>query len=158
VENDANFAVIRARLADAPRRTLPSGSVTVPVLPLDSTLGAALGSAYRTGRLVLGVEAVAKVLAGEARGLAAAADRAGSGPPARVSRLLLVSRDGAERLYRQVERLAREHAGRLLVVMLGCDAGELGLATTGRAAEVKVVLAGRKETVGALLRAITGSA
>src|SRR5207244_13638512 len=51
---------------------------------------------------------------------------------ARVSRLLLLSADGAERLYRHVERLALAHAPRVLVVALSADAATLGRATTGR--------------------------
>ncbi len=95
------------------------------------------------------------MLAAEARGLALVARRAGTTAGARVSRLLLVSGDGAERLYRHVERLALEYAPRVLVAMLSTDAATLGRTTTGREAAVKVVLAQRKQTVAALLRALT---
>ena len=48
-----------------------------------------------------------------------------------------------------------EHAPRVLVAMLSTDAATLGRTTTGREAAVKVVLAQRKQTVAALLRALT---
>ena len=121
----------------------------VPVLPLTPDLTSALGAARGAGRLVLGLDAVAEALATEARGLAR---RRGGEGGARVSRLLLLSEDGAERLYRHAERLAGEHAPRVLVLMLACDALALGRATTGRETPVKAVLARHKQTVATLLR------
>ena len=76
-------------------------------------------------------------------------------PGARVSRLLLLSDDGAERLYRNVERLAAAHAPRVLVAMITADAATLGRATIAREAAVKVVLVQHKQAVAALLRALT---
>lgn len=155
IEADPGHDAIRARLA-ADGRLLWSGArATVPVLPLDPALAGALGAAYRDGHLVLGLERAEEALAGEARGLAVIARRAGARAGARVSRLLLLSGDGAERLYRHVEQLAREHAPRVLVAMLSTDAATLGRATTGREAAVKVVLVQRKQGVAALLRALT---
>ena len=155
IEADPDHEAIRARLAAPGRPLWPGGQVTVTVLPLSSSLASALGAAYRGGHLVLGLERADDVLAAEARGLALVARRAGTTAGARVSRLLLVSGDGAERLYRHVERLALEHAPRVLVAMLSTDAATLGRTTTGREAAVKVVLAQRKQTVAALLCALT---
>ncbi len=106
----------------------------------------------RRGGLVLGLERAEEALAAEARGLDLAAATAG----ARVSRLLLLSEDGAERLYRHVERLALTHARRVLVLLLSADAATLGGVTTGRDVTVKVVLVQRKRAVAALLRALVG--
>ena len=150
IEVDRDADAIRARLAEGGCRLWTGGTMTVPVLPLTAELVSALGAARGGGRLVLGLEAVADALANEARGLAR---RAGGEGGARVSRLLFVSEDGAERFYRQVERLATEHAPRLLVLMLACEAPALGYATTGRETPVKAVLARHKEAVASLLRA-----
>jgi hypothetical protein len=149
IEAGPDAAAIRAWLAEPGRRLWPGGDVCVPVLALGPALEAALGAARAGGRLVLGLEAIAETLANEARGLA----RPGAEKSARVSRLLLVSGDGAERLYRQVERLAVAHAPRLLVLLLACDALALGGATTGREAPVKAALAVHKDAVASLLRA-----
>jgi hypothetical protein len=154
IESDPRCEAIRARLTTGDRRTLPGAQVTVPVLPLGPPLTEALGTAYRLGRLVLGLDAAADALASEERGLALLAHRAGTGRATRVSRLLLLSEDGAARLNRQAERLAVLHAPRVLLALLACDAVALGLATTGRPAAVKVVLARHKETVAALLRTL----
>src|SRR5207237_55898 len=79
-------------------------------------------------------------LAAETRGLALVARREGSTPRARISRLLLLSDDGAERLYRHAEGLTVAHAPRVLVAVLTAGAAALGRATTARDAAVKVVL------------------
>ena len=124
--------------------------MTAPVLPLSHELVAALGAARGAGQLALGLEGAADALANEARGLAR---RPGGEGNARVSRLLLVSDDGAERFYRQVERLAAEHAPRLLVLVLAGDALGLGRAAADRETPVKAVLVRHKDAVAALLRA-----
>src|SRR2546430_8419170 len=110
IEADPDHEAIRARLAAPGRPLWPGGQVTVTVLPLSSSLASALGAAYRGGHLVLGLERADDVLAAEARGLALVARRAGTTAGARGSRLLLVSGDGAQRLYRHVQRLPLEHA------------------------------------------------
>jgi hypothetical protein len=150
IEADPAHEAIRARLASVARPLWPGGEASVPVLPLGPPLATALAAAYRAGHLVLGLERAEEALAAEARGLALAGTTAGP----RVSRLLLLSSDGAERLYRHVERLAMAHAPRVLVAMLSTDAATLGRATTGREAAVKVVLVHRKQAVAALLRAL----
>jgi hypothetical protein len=126
----------------------------VPVLPLGPALAEALGAAHRDGQLVLGLERAEQALDAEARGLALTARRSGATPGARVSRLLLITNDGAERLYRHVERLGTAHAPRLLVAMLAADAAAIGRITTGREAVVKVVLVRHKQAVAGLLRAL----
>jgi hypothetical protein len=154
IEADPAASAIRARLAAVDRRLWAGAPAPVPVLPLGPALAAALAAANRTGRLVLGLEGAAVALATEARGLAVLARGAAPASGGRVSRLLLVSEDGAPRLYREAERLAARHAPRVLLAMLLCDASTLGRATTGRATPVKVVLARHKQTVASLLRAL----
>jgi hypothetical protein len=150
IEADPDYDAIQARLAAESRRLWTGGPTTVPVLPLRPALASALGAAYREGHLVLGLERADEALGAEARGLTLVARP----PRARVSRLLLVSDDGAERLYRHVERLGMTHTPRVLVAMLAADAAKVGLATTGREAAVKVVLVQHKHAVAALLRAL----
>jgi hypothetical protein len=143
---------IRARLVTSPRLLWRCGTVTVPVLPLEP-IAAALTAAYTADHLVLGLERATETLAAEARGLALRR-HAGSTPTTRVSRLLLLSDDGAERLYRHAESLMAAHASRLLVAILTASAVALGRATTGHDAAVKVVLLRHKHAVAALLHAL----
>jgi len=94
----------------------------------------------------------AQTLATQTRGLALVARRGES--RARISRLLLLSDDGAERLYRHAEALAAAHAPRVLVAVVAADAAAHGRATTARDAAVKVVLVRHKQAVAALMRAL----
>jgi hypothetical protein len=154
IEADPSHGAIRAQLAAVCRPLWQGGKASASVLPLRPPLATALRAAHVDGHLVLGLERAEEALAAEARGLDFAARRATSKAGARVSRLLLLSEDGAERLYRHVERLAFLHAPRVLVLVLSAGAATLGRATTGRDASVKVVLVQRKRAVAALLRAL----
>ena len=124
------------------------------MLPLCPPLATALRAAHRDGHLVLGLERAEEALAAEARGLDFAARRATTRAGARVSRLLLLSEDGAERLYRHVERLALTRAPRVVVLLLFAGAATFGSAATGRDVTAKVVLVRRKRAVAGLLRAL----
>ena len=154
IEASPDHATIRSRLAARDRLLWRGGQAMVPVLPLRPAVATALAAAYGAGHLVLGLERVAKVLEAETRGLALMARRECVPPRARISRLLLLSDDGAERLFRHAEGLMATHAPRLLVAILAADATVLGRATTGRAAAVKAVLVQHKDAVATLLRAL----
>lgn len=157
LEADATAAALRVRLALDVRPLWRAAATSVPVLPLDAPLVAALGRAARAGALVLGLEAAAAALDREERGLAAVAARGAGTRTARVSRLLLVADDGAERFYRGVERLLVRHAGRLLGCRLQAPARQLGRAVSGGEAAVKAVLVRHREAVAEVLRAVTGA-
>jgi len=156
IEANPDHATIRARFAAPDRLLWRGGQLMVPVFPLGPPLATTLAAAYGEGQLVLGFERVAKALADETRGLALLAGREGSTPPARISRLLLLSDDGADRLYRHAERLTVAHAPRVLAAVLAADAYALGRATTARDVAVKVVLVRHKQAVAALMRALAG--
>jgi hypothetical protein len=128
----------------------------VPVLPLSKALRRALGDPAIRPFLVRGLETAAETLAAEERGLAAQPGIDVRPPGERVSRLLLVSEDGAERLYRQVERLAVAHAPRVLAGVVASDAATLGALLFGREASVKVVLTAHKRATAAVLFALAG--
>jgi len=143
---------IRARLATSSRLLWRSGTATVPVLPLEP-LAAALSAAYAADHLDLGLERATETLAAEARGLALLR-HADPTATSRVSRLLLLSDDGAERLYRHAESLMTAHTPRVLVAILSAGAAALGRATTGHDATVKVVLVRHKQAVAAVLHGL----
>ena len=106
-----------------------------------------LFDARRARRLVRGLESACSALASEQAGLdrtAAARPEAGA---ARISRLLVVSADGSERFYREVESLRRRFAQRLEVLVLDCDESALGACLFGRGRRARAVLLGHKDAV-----------
>jgi hypothetical protein len=156
IEADAQVAAIRAALAVRVEPLWPGGVLHVPVLTPTPALVAALCAARAAGQLCRGLEAAETALAAERKGLALAARRAGAAHGARVSRLLVCARDGAERFYRQVEHLLREHAPRVLCVVVDLDSVALGEALFGPGATAKLVMAEHKDAVAGILYALAG--
>jgi len=69
----------------------------------------------------------------------------------RVSRLLVMADDGAERFYRQVERLLLRHGPRVLAVRLEVDADTLGEMVFGPGRRARLLLLAHKEAVSGVL-------
>jgi len=157
VEDDALATALRARLSATARPLWDEGVTRAPVVALDAQLEAALAKAAREGTLVIGLEAATAALDREGHGLAVVDARTPSARPERISRLLLLADDGAERFYRAADRTARRHAARVLPVRVAVSADELGRAVLGRPAGVKAVLVQHKQAVAAVLRALAGT-
>lgn len=154
---DAAVAERVAALLARGRPLWREGEILVPRAPLGAALEAALRQAERAGELVRGLEGAEQALAAEEKGLRLA-ERAGDAPHrARVSRLLLLTDDGAERFYRQAEALLRRHAPRLVAVRLATDAATLGALLFGPDRPARALLLERKEAVAAALRALAES-
>jgi hypothetical protein len=154
IEADPCAATLRHRLAANAVPLWRESATIVPVMPASHALAAVLAGAARDGTLVLGLEAAGAALDREELGLAARASREGGARVERISRVLLLASDGAERFYRAADRVTRRHAGRLLTCRLDLAAASLGRAALGRPAAVKAVLVQRKPAVVAVLRAL----
>jgi len=154
IEADPEAAERVARLLAHGRPLWREGEIMVPAAPLSPALERALRGAQRARELVRGLEGAEQALAAEEKGLRHA-ERGGAAPHgARVSRLLLLSDDGAERFYRQAESLLRRHAPRLVAVRLQTDAATLGGLLFGAGRPARALLLERKEAVAAALVAI----
>ncbi len=153
LEADPVLADVRAALQADVRPLWAGATFAVPVIPLTSAVRTAIAALGASGRLVRGLEAAAAMLAAEQRGLAALAEDVRRRQGARVSRVLLVTDDGAERFYRQVERLALGYAPRVLVCRLACTSEALGELAFGAGAVAKLVASGHKRAASGLLRA-----
>jgi len=103
---------------------------------------------------VRGLESAERVLAGEARGLAHVDDTTGVARGERVSRLLVLTDDGAERFYRTVESVLRRHGPRVLALRLAVDEHALGHMLFGSGQKVRLLLVAHKDTVSAVLLAL----
>ena len=132
----------------------PGGGVEVPAIELGPELAEALRGAERAGQVVRGLEGAERALAAEERGFGSAQ---GAGrPDVRISRLLLLADDGAERFYRHVETLLHRHGPRVLAVRLDVDAHALGELLFGPGRLARLLMIVHKEAVSTILLAMTG--
>ncbi|MCC6850207.1 MAG: hypothetical protein IT294_17075 [Deltaproteobacteria bacterium] len=154
VEASPRAEAVRAALQADVRPLRAGGALAVAHVPMTAALRSALGTLGASGRLVRGLETAGATLAAERRGLEAlpAEIRRRQGP--RVSRVLMVSADGAERFHRQVERLVLAHGPRVVACRVACTSAELGEAAFGSGEVAKLVLSDRKAAAAALLEAL----
>ncbi|PKN67357.1 MAG: hypothetical protein CVU57_03165 [Deltaproteobacteria bacterium HGW-Deltaproteobacteria-15] len=154
VERDHRATELLHILTSNTRPLWSGGQIEVPLVKLDHGLAEALRSAHNAGRVVRGLESANKKLASEERGLILADQRANVVRGARVSRLLLLADDGAERFYRHVETLLRRHEPRVLAVRLALDAAALGELLFGPNRPVRLLMIEHKEAVCSVLLAM----
>jgi hypothetical protein len=158
IEADPRGPALRGRLLEQQRLLWPGGAIRTPVVPLTQELCLALRAARLSRRLTRGLEDATRTLAAEEKGLRIADQKilqAGGGDRGqRVSRLLLLSDDGAERFYRQVESLLRRHGARVLAIRLEVSATDLGGAVLGADELARLLLLTHKEAVARALLAL----
>jgi hypothetical protein len=124
------------------------------MIMMSDPLKKALQKARLKGQIRCGFEAIFDKLENERKGIANVRERQGAPYGDRVSRLLLFSNDGAERLYRHIEHLLQAHAPRLIGCLLDIDSSTLGNLITGKDRKIKLVMAEHKEVVSEILRGI----
>ena len=155
IEADPRGPALLAGLLEGRQLLWPGGAIRTPVARLTPELAQALHTARRARRLTRGLEDATQTLASEQRGLEIADQRVaqagGDGRGQRVSRLLMLSNDGAERFYRHVETLLRRHGPRILAVRLDVEAAELGAAVWGPETLARLLLVTHKEAVAKTL-------
>lgn len=154
MDGDPRLPAVVARLEAAQAPLWSGGSLGIADAALDEALLAVLRRAVDDGRITRGLESATTALDAEARGLDLADRHAGTSRGARVSRLVLVANDGAERFYRHVETLLLRHRERALGVRLDADAATLGERVFGPGAVAKLVMLDHKAAVAAALFAI----
>ena len=143
------------RIFSAHARLLwPKGKILVPMVAFNPALAEALRTAHRAGQLVRSLEGAERRLAAEDRGLGLVDQRSGVLRGARVSRLLVLADDGAERFYRQVEKLLCQQGPRVLALRLDVKAETLGQMLFGPGRRAVLLLLDHKEAVSAVLLAL----
>jgi hypothetical protein len=153
VEADRRADGVIAALADT-KLLWAGGEMRAPVADLTEPLRRALKSAHSAGRVIRGLESAEKKLDAELRGMDDADRRSGATRGQRISRLLLVSADGAERMYRRLETLLRRNPGRLLVLQVRCGSDELGSLLYGPKGTAKLLMLDHKDAVADALLAL----
>jgi hypothetical protein len=156
LEDDDTAEAIRQALMAHTGKIWPGGDLEVPSIAMSNPLKDVLQKAVLKGQIRCGLEAVTDKLGNERKGIANVRERQGTPYGDRVSRLLLMSNDGAERFYRHVEDLLLTHTPRLIGCLLNIDSSALGHIITGKERQIKLVMAEHKEVVSAILRAMIG--
>jgi hypothetical protein len=157
IENDAQGPALHAALRERAKKLWAGGAILVPTASWSDALAAALRSAQREGRLERGLERAERALQREVRGLSLADERSATERGSRVSRLLLVSNDGTERFYRQVERLVSSQGPRLLAIHIEADSGQFAAVVPQAAGVVRALLIEHKDNVARVLLALHAS-
>jgi len=145
---------IRAALAVQCVKLQPKGGLEVPLLNLSVSLTTALRKANLQRRVRLGLDEILEKLFAEKKGLAELQQKTAAHQQERISRLLLFSNDGTERLYRNIEHTLAEHSPRIFGCMLNVNGSEIGRIITGKNIAVKVILIEHKDAVSDILRAL----
>jgi hypothetical protein len=158
VEADPRSALLLNDLFVHSRLLWPKGAIAVPTVFCNPALSAALRTAQRAGQLVRSLEDAECKLAAEEHGLGLADRQSGVSRGERVSRLLVLADDGAERFYRQVEKLLRQHGARVLALRLNLSAEALGAMLFGPGRRALLLLLNHKEAVVTVLLALLEAA
>ena len=154
VEAEPDAAGLAHELTARARPLWVGGAVSVARADLTPALEAALTSARSAGRIVRGLEAADRTLAMEARGLRRVDRKTGIERGVRVSRLLILADDGADRFYRNVEALLHREGPRVLALRVSADERALGQLLFGSDHVVRLLLVEHKDAVSAVLMAL----
>lgn len=154
VEGDPRATRVHAALAGASAPLWARSELRVAEMAMSDAIARALRAAADAGQLVRGLEGAERSLANAARGQRLADEARGEARGERVSRILLLSNDGAERFYRNAETLLRRHGGSVLALRVALDADALGALAFGPEATARAVLLDHKEAVAAVLFAL----
>ena len=154
LEADGRAEKIREALAASTTLLWQEGNWKVPLLRVSEPLAEALQKARLQRRVRFGFEDIAGRLAAEKKGIDALRSKLASGSAGRVSRLLLFSSDGAQRLYRHIGQILMEHRRRILGCRLDMDSRALGRLLGAENAGIKVMLVAHKDAVSDILQAL----
>lgn len=157
MEADGSAEKIREALAARKTRLWPEGKMEVPVLNVSKSLTDAIKRARLQRRVRFGFDDIFDKLAAEKKGIDELLQKTKSQQKDRISRLLLFSNDGVERLNRHIEQALIEHHLRILGCQLDVDSKTLGQLITGRSGGIKVILVEHKDAVSDVLRALVGN-
>jgi hypothetical protein len=158
LEADGLAEKIREALMARKKKLRLEGKIDVPVLSWNEALAGALRKARLQRRVRVGFEDILDKLAAEKKGIEEIRQKEQAAHKDRISRLLLVSNDGAERLYRHIEQTITDYSPRILGCLLDLDSRSLGQFIVGgknvKGTGVKVILVEHKDAVSDVLRSL----
>lgn len=133
-----------------------NGTLEIPTIHWSASLEQALVKALGFKQLERGLERIEQVLSHEKKGLLALQEKQGVPSANRVSRVLLIANDGAERFYRACESTLLHHQDRVLGLLLDVDSNQLGRQLYGPEKSVKALLVSDKVAAVHVLLSLLG--
>ncbi len=118
----------------------------------------ALSNALLSKKIELGIETIERVLGQEKRGIDAMLAKQGTQSALRISRLLITSNDGSERLYRACESILTKHGDRVLMLRFKVPATQMGVKIFGPDRAIKAMLVSDRDQVEKVLLSLVTSA
>jgi Ala-tRNA(Pro) deacylase len=155
VESDPRGRQLLHILTTQTRPLWQGSELKIFVTALNHKLTSVLLNAVSAGQVVRSLDNAERTLDDEDKGLRLVDRRSDMPRGMRISRLLLLADDGAERFYRQVERLLSRHGHRVLAVRLDVDAYKLGELLFGPDILVRLLMLDHKEAVCEALLSIS---
>ncbi len=156
VESDPRGPQLLRNLTTHTRLLWKGSEMRLPMAGMTLALAEALRSAHSAGRVVRSLENAERTLAAEERGLLMADRQSGVPRGVRVSRLLLLANDGAERFYRHIDLLLHRHGPRVLAVLLEIDEQGLGELLFEPGQVARLLMLEHKQAVSSVLLAMAG--
>jgi hypothetical protein len=154
LEAENTAEAIRQALLARTVKFRPQSDFVVPRIEVATPLKNALKKVRLRGQIRCGFEDIASKLESERIGIAGVRERTDAPYGKRISRLLLFSNDGAERLYRHIEHILKVHSPRLLGCLLNIDSEAFGHLITNKDSKIKIVMVEHKDAVCEILRAM----
>lgn len=139
--------------SDTPRDDI----LNVPHIDFSINLERALQAAMVSRQLERGLEAIEKRLESEERGLSALREKQGSQPAYRISRILIIANDGAERFNRECEKVLRRYSDRVLGIRVNASSERLAQKIFGPEKIAKALLVSDKDAVVNVLKSLVDS-
>lgn len=127
------------------------GILQVPILIWSSKVEAALSKVLKGGHLVQGLDQIDREMRKELHGLKQVAQKTGNQVPDRLSRLLILANDGAERFYHNAESLLLAHKDRMSGCIAAADSAALGKAFSKKNQPLKALLISDRKALEAFL-------
>ncbi len=154
VESDPRSEEIMAILAGNFKKLWEKSRANAAFLPYSERFIRTLQFEHKRGRIVRSFELIERNLQIQAHGLNMVDEKTESKRGTRISRLLIISNDAAERFLRKVEGLLVEHGDRVLGLVIDADSEKIGHLFFGEGKTAKIMLLEHKESVANALFAL----
>ncbi len=154
IESHPDYNLVKSFISENQAPLWPGSTFKAVNATINKAFFGILRQAKVKNILSRGLEVIERQLETEKKGLEMADQKAGNSRTQRISRLLILSNDGAERFYRKAAALLRLHGDRVMAIKLDIDASTLGKQLFGEGKSAKMLLLDHKQSVTEALLAI----